>query len=211
LDKIFIILNKIQMKKVFSTLFIAAISAISVHSVSAQSNASNNQMDEKAVRAELSKYTRPSPAEMASQVLNNGAKITIDYSAPTLKGRTMGKDVEPKDDTVWRAGANAATLFATDKDITIAGKSLPAGKYTFFTLKKGSNWTLIFNKVLVQPDGKPTWGAYTYGKDKAQNALEVTVKEQKSPLVIEKLFYNIEKDGRVSLLWGDKWVSFRIK
>ena len=191
------------MKKVFSTLFVAAIATISVNSVIAQKS-------EQVLQAELDKYKQPSPPEMAYQILNDSTKISIDYCAPSVRGRNIGKDLEPKEGEVWRAGANAATIFSTDKNITVEGKSLPAGKYTFFTLKNGDDWTLIFNKVLVQPNGKPTWGAYAYQKDKAQNALEVTVKEQASPVFIEKLLYNINKDGRVSLLWGNELISFHV-
>ncbi|MDR0793194.1 MAG: DUF2911 domain-containing protein [Chitinophagaceae bacterium] len=197
------------MKRSFSALFITTMLVVAANSALAQADP-NAQMDEKTVRAELIKHTRPSPSETASQELSSGAKITIDYCSPSVKGRAIGKDVEPKDGQVWRAGANEATVFSTDRDITVNGKSLPAGKYTFFTLKNGNNWTLIFNKVLVQPDGKPTWGAYSYEKDKAQDVLKVTVKGKKAPIFFERLLYNINKNGNVSLLWGDQWVSFHI-
>jgi len=35
--------------------------------------------------------------------------------------------VEPKDGTVWRTGANEATVFEVDKDVKINGQTLPAG------------------------------------------------------------------------------------
>jgi len=42
--------------------------------------------------------------------------------------------VEPKDGTVWRTGANEATVFEVDKDVKINGQTLPAGKYGLFSL-----------------------------------------------------------------------------
>lgn len=148
---------------------------------------------------------RPSPAATTTETINSGAKITISYSQPSLKGRTIGKDVEPWEGEVWRAGANNATVFEVSKDVKIEGQTLPAGKYAFFTLNKGDEWTLIFNKVW------DTWGAFDYEKNKDKDALKVNVKATKSSSPTEKLTYKIDKSGKVSLLWGDLDVSFNVK
>src|ERR1700741_2849256 len=96
------------------------------------------------------KSKRPSPPAMAKETLKSGAVISIDYSQPSVKGRTIGKDLEPMDGKVWRAGANEATVFETSKDIKVEGKALPAGKYALFTLSTGDDWTVIFNKTASQ-------------------------------------------------------------
>ncbi len=153
--------------------------------------------------AQEDKSKRPSPAVTAKETISSGATISFDYGQPSVKGRTIGKDLEPMAGKVWRAGANEATVFATDKDVMIEGKSLPAGKYAFFTIDNGNEWTLIFNKTSNQ------WGAYDYKE--ADDALRVTVKSGKAKSSAEKLTYNIEKNGKVSLLWGDKDVSFNVK
>src|SRR5436190_17686837 len=80
------------------------------------------------------KSKRPSPPALVKQTLKSGATISIDYSQPSVKGRTIGKDLEPKDGAVWRTGANEATVFETDKDVKVNGKLLPAGKYGLFSL-----------------------------------------------------------------------------
>src|SRR5215211_1906535 len=117
------------MKKVLTIAFIAA-GLITANHAAAQENADKSK--------------RPSPPATASQKISSGAVITIDYSQPSIKGRTIGKDLEPMDNKVWRTGANEATVFETDKDIKIEGKTLPAGKYGLFSLvdDKG-NWTII--------------------------------------------------------------------
>ncbi|HCT23765.1 MAG TPA: hypothetical protein DIW54_10735, partial [Chitinophagaceae bacterium] len=51
---------------------------------------------------------RPSPPAQATATLASGATITNDYSQPAVKGRTVGKDLEPKQGEVWRTGANEA-------------------------------------------------------------------------------------------------------
>ncbi len=146
---------------------------------------------------------RPSPAAKTTETIKGGAVITIDYSSPALKGRTMGKDVEPMDGTVWRAGANEATVFETSRDITVEGKALAAGKYAFFTIDNGAEWTLIFSKVWKQ------LGAFDYKQ--SDDALRVKVKPGKSAVAHERLTYTVSKEGKVSLLWGNLDLSFWIK
>ena len=153
--------------------------------------------------AQEDKSKRPSPPAMAKETLSSGATISINYGQPSVKGRTVGKDLEPMEGKVWRAGANEATVFETDKDVTIEGKTLPAGKYAFFTIDNGSDWTLIFNKTSNQ------WGAYDYKE--ADDALRVNVKPEKAKSFAEKLTYKVDKSGEVSLLWGDKDISFNVK
>jgi hypothetical protein len=158
-----------------------------------------------ALHAQEDKSKRPSPPATVSQKIKSGATITIDYSQPSLKGRTIGKDVEPMKGQLWRAGANEATVFETNKAVTIDGKKLPAGKYALFMKDNGSDWTIIFNKVWK------TWGAFDYEKNKAQDALELKVKPRTADTSQEKLTYTIDSTGKVSLLWGNEVVSFRVQ
>jgi hypothetical protein len=150
--------------------------------------------------AQDDKSKRPSPAAIATQVISAGATISIDYSQPSIKGRTIGKDLEPKDGEVWRTGANEATVFETSKAIKIAGKELPAGKYGLFTISGKDSWTIIFNKTWKQ------WGAYSYKQ--ADDVLRIAAKPEKAETFAEKMIFSIDKTGLVTLLWGDIKVSF---
>ncbi len=62
-----------------------------------------------------------SPPAKASETTNSGAVITINYSQPSVKGRTIGKDLEPMEGKVWRTGANDATVFEVSKDVKVEG------------------------------------------------------------------------------------------
>lgn len=150
------------------------------------------------------KSQRPSPPDSISQTIAGGAIIKINYSSPSLKGRTIGKDVEPNDGKVWRAGANEATVFETDKAVQIDGKTLPAGKYALYILKNNNDWSVIFNKVWE------TWGT-NYEKNKDQDVLQVKAKATKGNPVAERLKYSISKEGKVALAWGEYIVSFVVK
>ena len=199
------------MKKTWITKFLACSFAfglllVTVTNVQAQKkNKSSKSKKETTTKKVEDKSKRPSPPASVHQTINSGATITINYGQPSLKGRTPGVDVEPKEDTVWRAGANEATVFETDKDVTINGQALPAGKYAFFTLKHGDDWTLIFNKVWK------TWGAYDYSKNKDQDALQVTVKQEEPLAPSQKLIYMIDPSGKVTLIWGPEQISFNVQ
>lgn len=80
----------------------------------------------------------------------DGKTITIDYSAPSKRGRTIMGDLVPYG-KVWRTGANAATTLTTDADLMIGSLHVPAGKYTLFTIPGEKEWTLIVNKQTGQP------------------------------------------------------------
>jgi hypothetical protein len=153
--------------------------------------------------AQDDKSKRPSPPATATQTLESGAVVTINYSQPSVKGRTIGKDLEPKEGKVWRTGANEATTFEVSKDVEVNDKKLPAGKYSLFTIDNGKDWTIIFNKTAEQ------WGAYDYKE--ADDALRVTTNAGKSKEFSEKMTFNISKDGKVVLLWGDRKVDFKVK
>lgn len=152
--------------------------------------------------AQKDKSKRPSPPAQVTQKIGN-VTISINYSQPSIKGRTIGKDLEPKAGQVWRTGANEATVFEVDGDVMVEGKSLPKGKYGLFTIVNGDDWTIIFNKTWDQ------WGAFKYKE--ADDALRVNVKAVKAASFAEKMTFAIDASGKVSLMWGDIQTDFTVK
>jgi hypothetical protein len=146
------------------------------------------------------KKPMPSPRDSVSGSLA-GANIKIWYGSPSAKGRKIFGGLEPFK-KVYRAGANEATIFTTDKDIKVEGQTLPAGSYSFFVIpmEKGQ-WTVIFNKTAKQ------WGAFNYDQSKDQLRVMVTTKE--IPLQ-EKLVYKITADG-FSMDWDKTSVPVSVK
>jgi hypothetical protein len=131
--------------------------------------------------------------------------ITISYSRPGVKGRKIWGGLVPYD-KVWRAGANEATKFTFSTDVTIEGKKLPAGSYSFFTIPGKDKWTIIFNKVADQ------WGAFEYNE--AEDALRITVKPEKNNFT-EWLRYEITKTSdttaTISLEWEKLKIPFNVE
>ncbi len=100
------------------------------------------------VFAQQDRSQRPSPPAKVSQTLASGAEISVDYSRPSLKGRPLSQ-LAPAGQ-VWRTGANEATVFETNKEVTIEGQKLPAGKYSLYSIPGDNEWTIIFNKTWQQ-------------------------------------------------------------
>ncbi|OQP54642.1 hypothetical protein A4H97_22015 [Niastella yeongjuensis] len=147
------------------------------------------------------KSQRPSPPAKVSETISSGAVVSIDYSQPAVKGREIGKEIAPYGQ-VWRTGANEATVFEVSKDVKVEGKSLPAGKYGLYSIPGKDEWVIIFNKTWKQ------WGTnYKEGDD----ALRVNVKPGKAPGFTERMTFTVNKSGKVSLLWGNDEVDFKVQ
>jgi hypothetical protein len=150
--------------------------------------------------AQGDKSKRPSPPMTASGKAGS-AEVTIDYGAPSVKGREIYGDLVPYG-KVWRTGANEATTFSVSKDVTINGQPLAAGKYALFTIPEKGEWTVIFNKNPKQ------WGAYDYKED--QDALRIKVKPEKTSALQEQLKFGVGDDGKVKLAWEHQSIEFTV-
>jgi len=143
-----------------------------------------------AARADLD-LPRPSPFAKVWQVVGL-TEITVDYSSPGVKGRKIWGGLVPYDQ-MWRAGANQATKVTFSRNVTFAGKPVPAGSYAFFLIPTKDAWTVILNK---KTDQSGTARDYM----QAEDLLRVTVKPKATPFR-ERLAYLITDftDDKASL------------
>jgi Protein of unknown function (DUF2911) len=149
------------------------------------------------------KSKRPSPPETASIDLG-GTKITIDYSSPRLKGRQVGGEVATYG-KVWRLGANEATTLVTTGNITVGGKSVPAGSYTIFAWPEKDKWTLIISKKTGE------WGTDYPGE--SNDLARIDMKVSTLPSSVENFTISFEKAGMGANLncdWGTTRASVMI-
>ncbi len=121
-------------------------------------------------RAELT-LPRPSPKATVSQTVGV-TDFTVSYSRPGVKGRRIWGGLVPYDQ-VWRTGANEATTFQCSDEVTIGGKTLPAGTYAVYTSPTPSEWTVIFST------DKEAWGSFEYTA--AHDVLRFTEKPKVAP------------------------------
>ena len=119
-----------------------------------------------------------------------GAHLSIDYGRPFRRGRTIFGGVVPWGE-VWRTGANAATGFTTTRDLAIGGVSVPAGKYTLWTLPTESGWKLIVNRETGQ------WGT-EYKQEQDLARIDMQTRTLSEP--VEAFTIRLEPQGNGAVL-----------
>jgi hypothetical protein len=124
------------------------------------------------------------------------AHITIQYHAPAVRGRQIWGGLVPYGE-VWVTGAHRATSFEINKDFSLGGKIIPAGKYALFTIPGKEEWTFIVNKKWNQHLADD----YTQQDD----VLRVQLKPSIQETVQERLKYTInsssDKEGTLTIAW----------
>jgi len=174
----------------------------------------------------------PRPSQKASVMQTIGVTdVTITYSRPGVKGRTIWGDplpeqastkadatlddqnIRPKGAAIvpwghpWRTGANEATQFTVTDDVLINGQKLPAGSYSLHSIPGKDEWTFIFNNVANQ------WGSFNY--DPAKDALRVKAKPQWMDQNKEWLEFWIDpinaNSAQVNLRWEKLRVPFTVE
>ncbi len=169
----------------------------------------------------------PRPSAKASVMQTIGVTdVTITYSRPGVKGRTIWGDplpeqaatkgeatlddqnVRPKGAPIvpwghaWRTGANEATQFVVTDDVWINGQKLPGGSYSLHTIPTHDEFTIIFNSVANQ------WGSFGY--DSAKDTLRVKVKPEWSEHSKEWLEYWIDPINDTSAQVNIRWEKVRV-
>lgn len=154
-------------------------------------------------------FAQQSPPAQATVTIG-GKKLTINYSAPSVRGRKIfiPGGVISHDSTypVWRAGANEATAFHTDADLDVGGLRVPKGDYTLWVLIKDPEaWELIISKETGQ------WGtSYNAARDLGR----VKMAMSKPPASIEKMKYTLSdlggNKGKLQLEWENHIASVPI-
>lgn len=119
-----------------------------------------------------------------------GASLLVDYGRPSKRGRVIFGGLEPWG-KVWRTGANEATQLRTSKDLVVAGKTIPAGTYTVWTLLSESAPMLIINKQTGQ------WGT---DYDASQDLVRVPLRLTRLRSPVEKFTIAIEPQRAGGLL-----------
>ncbi|MBN7817713.1 DUF2911 domain-containing protein [Algoriphagus pacificus] len=157
----------------------------------------------------------PAPSPAASVSANVGfTKISIDYSAPAVKGRKVFGELE-KYGVTWRAGANGPTFIEFSTPVSVGGKNLAAGKYSLFiTPMETGDWTIHLNakgKSVFEymKDGKIDEAAVL-----ADDAVTIKTAPIPAPENFERLAYFVSaednKVASVTFMWADVMLTFYV-
>ncbi|MBO6607540.1 DUF2911 domain-containing protein [Psychroserpens sp.] len=146
---------------------------------------------------------QPSPAAKLTQKVGL-TDITVEYSRPGVKGRTIFGGLEPWG-TVWRTGANKNTTITFSDDVTFAGQDVKAGSYAIFTkLNSAKEWD-----VMLYSDTN-NWGVPREWDDsKVVATAKVNVME--IPFNVETFAIDInnitDNGGSLELIWEKSYAA----
>ncbi len=149
--------------------------------------------------------TKNASPEVKQSYSVGAAKVDLFYCSPSKKGRDIFGGLL-KFGEVWRTGANEPTTIETDKNIKVGDKSLPAGKYSIWTIPQKDSWTVIFNKEV--PDWGVSWGGVAARNDK-EDVAQVVVPVEKLADPQEKLSIDANNNA-LTITWDMTKVSVPI-
>lgn len=145
---------------------------------------------------------QPSPAAKMWQTVGL-TEVTVDYSRPSMRGRTIFGDLVPFD-ALWRTGANAYTKISFDKDVTIANQPVKSGTYSIFTKPGKETWQVFFYTD-TQGGGTPAnW-------DESKVVAKTTVPVMPIEMPVETFTITIDdvtsNGAHLGILWENTYVG----
>lgn len=140
-----------------------------------------------------------SQAATASQTIGM-TDLSISYHRPAVKGRKVWGALVPFD-SVWRAGANQNTVFASTSAFSAGGHALAAGRYGIHMIPTASTWTVIFSREAS------AWGAFSYRE--GEDALRLTVTPAEGAFT-EHLQYTFDEPTDTSVTLTLHWEKLAV-
>ncbi|PWG05188.1 DUF2911 domain-containing protein [Polaribacter aquimarinus] len=173
------------MKKIILSLFVAAVSF-----------STNAQI----------KTPAPSPFQKIEQKVGL-TDVTLEYSRPGVKGRTIFGDLVPFD-KIWRTGANARTKITFSSDVSIDGHKLKKGTYAIFTKPAKKSWDVYFYTDYKGGGAPQKW-------DETKVAAQIKVTVESMPMKIETFtmtFDDVTNNSAIlGILWENTYVGLKFE
>lgn len=148
----------------------------------------------------------PSPFSKIEQKVGL-TDVTLEYSRPSMKGRTIFGDLVPYD-KLWRLGANMNTKITFSDDVTVGSSTLKAGSYAVYAKPGQSNWDVVFYSDSNNGGLPQNW-------DDTKVAAKVTAPVSVLPFEIETFtmsFDNLTSGSAVlGMFWSSVYVGVEIK
>ncbi|WP_370476531.1 DUF2911 domain-containing protein [Tamlana flava] len=144
----------------------------------------------------------PSPFSKVEQKVGL-TDITLEYSRPSVKGRTVFGDLVPFG-KMWRTGANKNTIITFSTDAVVDGQTLKAGSYALFTKPGEESWEVYFYS------DTENWG--TPGNwDDSKVAAKTTAKVSPIPFNVETFTLDINSitnnGASLEVIWEKTYIG----
>lgn len=128
--------------------------------------------------------------------------VEVDYGAPSVRDRVIWGELVPFG-KVWRAGANENTTISFDKDVTVGGQKVPAGKYGLFIIpNKGEKWIVALSKK------NDAWGSNGYSEE--NDLIRLKVSPKKGDKSVEQMAFKVNEKG-VKFAWDKVHLLIPVK
>ncbi|MEQ9426176.1 MAG: DUF2911 domain-containing protein [Cyclobacteriaceae bacterium] len=154
-------------------------------------------------------YTKSHSPQEVVEYSSGDLELSVEYSRPYKKDREIFGGLVPFGST-WRTGANEATVFKTNQEISFGGEVLAEGSYSLWTIPTPEKWTVILNTETGQ------WGvkgpSLEPNKDPANDVLSIEVDPNATASVKEQFEISFnDSDGlKMVMEWDQTKVSVSI-
>ena len=195
------------MKKFFITKTTLIALIISISLLSSCDNVSSSIEIEKKPTTKL-KITTPQPSPKATVEQRVGlTDISIEYSRPGVRGRTIFGDLVPFGKT-WRTGANSNTKVTFSSDVSIDGQTLKAGSYGLYTVPNENSWEIMFYAESDNSGVPRDW-------DNTKVVAKTSVEVYSMPMNVETFTITFDDVSSTSavigLLWEKTYVGIKFE
>ena len=142
-----------------------------------------------------------SPKQLLEQNFGLG-KITILYSRPSLKGRSVfgENSLLAPIGNLWRTGADSSTQITFSDTVYVGNTAIEPGTYSLFSIPNINTWELILN------NGTKGIGAYNVAEDVVRLTVPVKQKAEST----ETFTINLERIGFESCTLQISWANVEV-
>ena len=195
------------MKKFFITKTTLIALIISISLLSSCDNVSSSIEIEKKPTTKL-KITTPQPSPKATVEQRVGlTDISIEYSRPGVRGRTIFGDLVPFGKT-WRTGANSNTKVTFSSDVSIDGQTLNAGSYGLYTVPNENSWEVMFYSESDNSGVPRDW-------DNTKVVAKTSVEVYSMPMNVETFTITFDDvsgtSATLGILWEKTYVGIKLE
>ncbi len=195
------------MKKFFITKTTLIALIISISLLSSCDNVSSSIEIEKKPTTKL-KITTPQPSPKATVEQRVGlTDISIEYSRPGVRGRTIFGDLVPFGKT-WRTGANSNTKVTFSSDVSIDGQTLKAGSYGLYTVPNENSWEIMFYAESDNSGVPRDW-------DDTKVVAKTSVEVYSMPMNVETFTITFDDvsgtSATLGILWEKTYVGIKLE
>ncbi len=145
-----------------------------------------------------------SPQVFVRQEIGN-TNMELTYSRPAVRGRKIFGHLVPFG-KLWRTGAAECSTLYFDREVSISGRKVPAGKYALLTIPGEKTWEIILNQDTT------LYGVSGY--EASKDILRFKVPAEQTSEVREAFSIHLDfipNDARLTIAWERMAVSFLIE